>query len=166
MVKSKHLLIAAVLVAAGITGFLLFYSSDETVIKKRFKSLAADFSRESPENDLLNAAKSKRIANMFAKTCRVVIPDYDVARTFSRDDVQPYVMMARSRYKDIAINFFDFFISFPGQGRAAVNVSVFVRATPVAGEPVQEIHEMVFSLEKGEEEWLFTDIESVEVLEK
>jgi hypothetical protein len=166
MVKKKHLLIAAALAAAGLIGFLLFYKSDETVIKKRFKSLAADFSREYPENDLMNAAKGKRIGNMFAKTCRVHIPDYDVDMTIARDDVQPYVMVARSRYRDISLDFYDFSIAFPDQGKATVNVSAFVRATPTAGEPAQEIHEMVFSLEKGEEEWMFAGIESLELLEK
>jgi hypothetical protein len=166
MVTTKNILIVVVLAVAGIIGFLLFYSSDETVIKKRFKSLASDFAREYPENDLLNAAKSKRISNMFAASCRVHIPDYDVDRTFARDDVQPYVMMARSRYRDISLDFYNFSIDFTEGGQATVYASAFVRATPTAGEPVRELHEMVFSLEKGEEEWLFTDIESLEVMEK
>jgi hypothetical protein len=160
------MLIAAVVAVAGIIGLFLFLNSDEAVIKKRFTYLADQFARESPENNLMGAAKANKIGNMFADGCRVAIPGYDVDRTFTRDDVPPYVMMARSRYNSISIDFYDFNIGFPRDGQATVNVTAFVRATSTAGEAVQEIHEMVFSLEKGEEAWLFTDIESVEVLEK
>jgi hypothetical protein len=166
MVKTKQMLMAAGLLLAGLIVFLLFYQSDTAAVKKRFAFLADQFSKETSENSLLGAAKAKHIGLMFADTCRVSLPGYDVDRTFERADVQPYVMMARSRYREIAVEFYDFDIVFPQDGLAEVDVTALVRATTTAGEAVQEIHEMVFTLERGEEDWLFTNIESLTVLER
>ena len=166
MVNSKKIVVAAVLAVAGIIGFLLFFNSDEAVIKKRFKYLADQFIMEPPENSLLAAAKAKRVGDMFADRCRVSLQAYDVDRTFDRADVHPYVMMARSRYKRLSINFYDFNIDFPRDGQADVDVTAYVEAVNQAGEALQEIHELRFSLVEGEEDWLFTEIEGVQVLER
>jgi len=166
VVNSKIILIVAVIAVAGIIGFILFFNSDEAVIKKRFQYLSDQFAKESVENNLLGAAKAKRIGNMFAENCRVSLPAYDLDQTFARDDVQPYVMMARSRYKSMIVDFYDFNIDFPQGGQAEVDVTGYVKAVTEAGEAVQEIHELAFSLEEGEDDWLFTAIEGVEVLER
>ena len=163
MVKSKTVVsVAAVIAVAGIIGFLVYYYSDAAVVKRRFHYLADQLTKESPENNLISAAKAKHIGD----ECRVYLPGYDVDRTFSGKDVHPYVMMARSRYTNLSINFYDFNIVFPQDGLAEVDVTAFVTAEASAGDPVREIHELVFSLEKGETDWLFTNIESVTVLER
>ncbi len=166
MVNSKTVLIVSAVAVAGIIGFILISGGDEAVIKKRFQYLAEQFAKESPENSLLSAAKAGRIGDMFADGCRVNLPAYDVEKVFTRDDVQPYVMMARSRYKSISVDFYDFNIVFPGTGQANVDVTTLVEAVTMAGESVRETHEMIFSLKEGEEDWLFTVIEGVEVLER
>jgi len=75
-------------------------------------------------------------------------------------------MMARSGYTSIAVDFYDFNIVFPREGRAEVDVTALAKTITSAGEAAQEIHELVFSLEKVEDDWLFTAIEAVEVLER
>ncbi len=167
MVKSKTVVpVAAVIAVVGIIGFFVYYYSDAAVVKRRFHYLADQMAKESPENNLVSAAKARHIGDMFAEECRVYLPGYDVDRTFSGKDVHPYVMMARSRYTNLSINFYDFNIVFPQDGLAEVDVTAFVSAEANAGDPVREIHELVFSLEKVEAGWLFTNIESVTVLER
>lgn len=166
MVKSKTVLIAAAIATAGIVIFFVFYFSDKAVIKRRFHYLAQQLDKESPENNLLSAAKAKHIGDMFADNCRVYLPGYDVDRTFNGRDVHPYVMMARARYKDISLEFYDFNIDIPHEGVALVDVTAFVKAISASGETRREIHELAFSLEQHETDWLFTDIESVTVLER
>ena len=166
MVKLRTVLVAAVIATAGIIVFLVYYFSDQAVIKRRFQHLAEQLAKESPENNLLSAAKGKHIGDMFADTCRVYLPGYDVDQTFTGRDVQPYVMMARSRYKSIAVEFYDFNITIPHEGLALVDVTAFVRAVTASGETMREIHELAFTLEKTETGWQFTDIESVTVLER
>jgi Tfp pilus assembly protein PilV len=166
MVKSKTVLIAAVIATAGIIAFIVFHYSDKAVIKRRFQYLAQQLAKESPENNLLSAAKAKHIGDMFADTCRVYLPDFDVDRIFTGRDVHPYVMMARSRYKAISIEFYDFNINIPNDGIALVDVNAFVRAVTTSGEVRREIHQLAFSLEKDETDWRFSEIESLSMLEK
>ena len=66
MVKLRTVLVAAVIATAGIIVFLVYYFSDQAVIKRRFQHLAEQLAKESPENNLLSAAKGKHIGDMFA----------------------------------------------------------------------------------------------------
>ncbi len=166
MVKSKNMLLILVLIAAGLIVFVLFFNSDEAVIKKRFRHLAEQFDKAPSENNLVAAAKARRVADMFADSCRVYLPAYDVDHTFSARDVPSYVMMARSRYRQIALDFYDFNFVFPQKDRADVNLTAMATGIDETGAAFREIHEMTFSLEKIEDEWLFTAIEAVQVLEK
>lgn len=166
MVKSKMVLFIGAAAAVAVLVFCIFYFSDKAVIKRRFHDLAGQMAKTSPENNLLSAAKAKRIGDMFADQCRVYLPDYDVDRTFSGKDVHPYVMMARSRYKQLDIDFYDFTITFPEDGLAGVDVTAYVKAAATRKETTSEIHELFFSLKKAETGWLFTEIKSVTVLER
>ena len=103
----KTLVAAAVLAAAGITAFFWYFQSDEARIKKRFKSIAELASKSGDEHELTTAVTAKKIADMFADTCGIDIPSYDISRTYAKNDIPAHVMGARSRYTDILLKFHD-----------------------------------------------------------
>ncbi|MFO8049485.1 MAG: hypothetical protein R6U29_10675 [Desulfosudaceae bacterium] len=166
MPQLKKMLIIAAMALAGIIAFMVFFKSDAAVIKARFDKLAGHMAKEAGEKELLSAAKARHVSNMFAESGRVDIPAYDITRTFTRDKVQQWVMIARSRYRVLSLDFYDFNIDFPEEGRSRVDVTAFLEAAGSDGGPAQEVHQLVFVLEKEEGDWLFTEVEGVDVLER
>ncbi|MFP4040564.1 MAG: hypothetical protein ACLFS7_08475 [Desulfosudaceae bacterium] len=166
MPQLKKMLIVTVMALAGIIAFMVFFKSEAAVIKARFDKLAGHMAKEDDENDLLSAAKARHVSNMFAETGRVDIPAYDITRTFTRDKVQQWVMTARSRYRVLSLDFYDFEIDFPEEDRSRVDVTALLEAAARDGAPAQEVHQLVFILEKEEGDWLFAEVEGVDVLER
>lgn len=166
MVNMKTIIAAAVLVVAAIIAYFWYFQSDEAKIKKQFKTIAELAEKGSDEYELTAAVSAKRIGGMFADTCRIEIPSYNISRTYARDDIPAQVLGARSRYSDISMKFHDLDIDFPEEGRAQVTLTAYVEAVRVSGEAVREIHEIVCRLEKIEKDWFFNQIEVVTVLER
>ncbi|MFP4446189.1 MAG: hypothetical protein ACLFPD_08095 [Desulfosudaceae bacterium] len=145
---------------------MVFSKSDLARVKARFERLAELLEKQAGENELLGGAKAKHISNLFTETGRVDIPAFDVHGTFTRDDVQRLVLMGRSRYKNLTIRFYDFAVEFPAEHRARVDVTAFLEAALASGSTVQEAHQLIFILEQPDEEWLFAEVQGVNMLEK
>jgi len=166
MKPSFKIWLAVGIAIAGIIGFIVFSKSDLARVKARFERLAELLAKQPGENELLGGAKAKHVSNLFTETGQVDLPAFDVGGTFTRDDVQRLVLMGRSRYKTLAIRFYDFAVEFPDENRVRVEVTAFLEATLASGSTVQEAHQLVFTLEQPAEEWLFAAVEGVNVLEK
>lgn len=166
MVNARKIVVLGAVLLAGVAGFLYFSKGEEAVIKERFYHLAEQLAKSPQENELLAAAKAKRIGRMFAESCSVYIPAYDLDQKFSKTDVPSYIMTARSRYKKLALEFRDFKISVVSPTIARVDVTCLLKAETTAGETVRETREMAFNLKKPDKKWLFTAVEEVTVLEK
>ena len=157
----RHLIIAAVVVAAGAAAFFWFFQGDEARIKKRLNAFAALASKEPGEHDLTAALNAGRIGEMFADTCRVEIPAYNIAATYPGKEVSPRVMGARARYSEILLRFHDLDIRFPEKDTARVSFIVYAEGVQVSGEAVREIFDVVCRLEKIDNNWFFNHIEAV-----
>ncbi len=166
MVNMKTIIAAAVLAVAGIITFFWYFQGDDAKIKKQFKTISELAEKGSDEHELTAAVNAKRIGSMFADTCRIEIPSYNISRTYARADVPAHVLGARSRYSDISLKFYDLDIDFPEEKIARVTLTAYVEAVRVSGEAVREVHEIVCRLEKIEKDWLFDQIEVVSVLER
>lgn len=166
MVNPKNMVIAALLVAVAVIAFFLFFQRDEAKIKKKFKTLAQRIDKPADEGDLVAAVAANRIEKMFGKSIRIEIPSYSVDKTFPRNEISPHALYARAQYTEIKIKFYDFQIQFPKEDSAKVELTAVFKAATRSGEPVDEIHEMECTLEKIDDEWLFTGIKGVEVLER
>lgn len=162
----KTIIAAAVLGVAGILVFFWYFQSDEARIKKRFKSIAELASKSGEEHELTAAVSAKKIGDMFADTCLIEIPSYNISRSYDNNDIPANVMGARSRYTDISLQFHDITIDFSENGTARVTLTGYMEAVLISGEAVREIHETVCELEKIENEWFFRRIESATVLER
>lgn len=166
MVNLKNILIATVIAAAAVVAFLVFFQSDEAKIKKKFHLLAETAHKNGSEHDLIAAKKAHQIEQMFFGTVRIRIPSYSVDKTFPRGEISPHVLYARARYQNISLKFHDFQLTFPAENKAVVGLTGILKAVAASGEPVHEIHEAECTLKKIDNDWLFTGIKEVEVLER
>jgi hypothetical protein len=167
MVNQKNIIIAGLLIACGIVAFFIFSQSDEAKIKNQFHKLAEKVGKNGAEHDLIAAKTAHEIEQMFTGSVRIQIPSYSVDKTFPRSEISPHVLYARALYQNMSLEFHDFQIQIAeGKTTAVVGLTGIFKATTDSGERVDEIHEAECTLKKVEEEWMFTGIKGVEVLER
>lgn len=166
MVMLRNIIVAIVVVAAAVMAVVWFFQSDEARIKKRFKTIATEVSKAPDEHELKAAAGARKIGSLFADSCWIEIPGYNISRAYDREEIPGRVMGARSRYAEISLKFHDIDIRFPDRTTARVVSTVHVEAVRLSGQPVREVHEIDCRLEKIENAWYFNHIEVVPVLER
>jgi hypothetical protein len=166
MVNQKNVIIAALMITGGIIAFFLFFQSDEAKIKKTFHRLSKKVEKQEDENELLSAAAANKIKNMFGQSCRIEIPSYDVDKSLPKNEIASHVLYARARYRTMSLKFYDFQFQFPEKGSSIVDLTAVFKAVTASGDPVDEIHEFECALSKIEDEWLFTGIKGIDVLER
>lgn len=166
MVIVRNIIIAAVIAVAGVVAFNWFFQSDEAKIKKRFKTIAELSSKDVDEHELTSAVNAGRISEMFADICRIEIPAHNISRTYAKKDITAQVMGARARYSEILLTFHDLDIRFPEEGIARVAFTAVAEAVGIPDEFVRETHEIVSFLVKIENNWYFTQVEAMDVLER
>ncbi len=167
MVNQKNIIITVLLMTCGIIAFFILSQNDETKIKKQFHKLAAKIEKNGNEHDLIAAKTAHEIEQMFTGSVRIQIPSYSVDKTFPRSEISPHVLYARALYQKITLEFHDFQIQIAeGNTSAVVDLTGVFEATTRSNERVDEIHEAECTLEKIEDEWMFTGIKGVEVLER
>lgn len=166
MVTFRNIITVSVIVLFSTIAFFWLFQSDEAKIKKRFKTIAELSSKGSDEHELTAALSARKIGDMFADTCRVEVPSYNISRTYANENIPPHVLGIRSRYSQISLKFHDLDIHFPEEGIARVMSTAFMEAVWYSGEPVREVHEIVCWLKAFEKDWFFYQIKVVSVLEK
>jgi hypothetical protein len=167
MVNQKNIIITGLLITCGIVAFFIFSQTDEAKIKKQFHKLAEKIEKNGNEHDLIAAKRAHEIEQMFTGSVRIEIPSYSVDKTFPRSEISPHVLYARALYQNMALDFHDFHIQIEeGNTSAVVGITGVFKATTTSGERVDEIHEVECTLEKVEDEWMFTGVRGIEVLER
>jgi hypothetical protein len=61
VVKIKHIIIALFIVGIGAVAFVFFFQSEESKVKRQFKSLSEKVSKEPGEKKLAMALKAKQL---------------------------------------------------------------------------------------------------------
>jgi hypothetical protein len=167
MVNLKNIIITGLLIACGLVAFFIFSQSDEAKIKKLFHKLAEKVEKIGNEHDLIAAKKAHEIEQMFTGSIRIQIPSYSVDKTFPRSEISPHVLYARALYQNMSLDFHDFQIEIAeGNTTAIADLTGVFKAITGSGEQVDEIHEMECTLEKVEDEWMFTGVRGIDVLER
>jgi hypothetical protein len=166
MVKKKYWIAALLLVGAGIGLALLLVDWEVRAVKKQLRSLEKQLQWVPEDNDLVVAARVKRAGEMVADPCRVDMPTYEIARSFSQKDVAPYLMMGLRRYSRLGVEFHDLSVEIPAPGTARAVTTVYVTAVTLDGERADEVLETVFNLQKAENAWRILAVEEVVVLER
>jgi len=167
MVK-RNAVIAAGL--SAIIGFMVVYYvfyNEEAKIKRRFKELSERVSKDPGETKLIAAATVNKITRMIQETIKLDIPSRSISKTFTRKELAAPIFNIRSHYSEMTLRFFDFGIDLSEEGTAAVRLTGNLTGKLLSGESVDETHELDCLLKKNEkDEWHFSSVEIVEVLEK
>lgn len=162
MANSKKIIIFVLILIAGVSTFLWFYQNDEAKIKKRFETLAEKIEKNPDETELSAALKSRSISELFEKTVDIQFPSHLISKAFEKTDISANVMVARGRYSEISVKFYDLNIKFPKDGLADVYLSATVDARLTSGEQDNEVHNLHCTLKKIDKDWFFTKIKEVE----
>ena len=166
MVKTKYLLIGAVVIIIGIAVIYYFLPSEEKKVRKQFQLLSERVQKSPEENALSILQKMKNIGPLFDEHCELKAPSQSLSGSYSRQEISTYAGSARSVFSQLDLKFYDFHIVFLEREVAKVTLTARLTGRSTAGEQVDEIRELECVLKKIEKRWLFSAIEVVEVLKK
>ena len=162
----KYLLVAALIVVAGIVLVITLIPSEEKSVKRQFHLLSEWVSKSSEENALTMLQKMKNIGTLFDEHCEMKIPDQSLSGSYTRQEVSTYAGTARSYVSQLDLKFYDLRIVFPEKEIARVNLTARLTGRSTAGERMDETRELECVLRKIDKKWLFSQIEVIEVLKK
>jgi hypothetical protein len=165
MVRRKYL-IAGLLGILGLLAFYFFFPSNEKQIKKRLTLLSECASKDQGESTFTMAQKVKSIGPLFTEKVKLKIPDYELSGSYTRPDIENYAVRVRLSFSRLSLQFSDLSITFPEKGAANVALTGRLTGKSTSGEEVDETRELAFALKKIEDQWLFSEVEVVEVPKK
>jgi hypothetical protein len=165
MVRTKYL-IFGLLGILGLLAFYFFFPSEEKQIKKRFTLLSEYASKDQGESTFTMAHKVKSIGALFPDKVKLRIPDYELSGSYTRQDIENYAVRVRLSFSRLSLQFFDLSITFSEKGAATVTLTGRLTGKSASGEEVDETRELAFALKKIEDQWLFSEVEVVEVSKK
>jgi len=151
---NKKLILVAIVLLAGITGWLLHHFSDREVIKRKFNSVAVGLSKQGEETPVALALKMRPVKDFIAPSCRVIVPETNYQEALDPDLVIRYLMLYRSRQSSLQIALDEILVDIPGKGLAEVSALVHITANPDQPDFFDEVHPLTFSLHKEEKKWL------------
>ncbi|RJP78858.1 MAG: hypothetical protein C4522_11555 [Desulfobacteraceae bacterium] len=167
MVKKQYLFMAAAVLCMGAFAVYHVYFDEKAKVKKQFALFGRRISKQAEESRLIEAASINKALHLFSRQVRLEIPSRSISRTYDRRDLSAPLFSQRSRYAKIDLQFLDYIIGFPGEDKAQVNVTMNLKAQGMDGSHMDETHELICDLVKNErDDWIFSRVEIVEVLEK
>lgn len=166
MVKTKHLLIAGLLVIVGIAVAVFFFPGEEKKVKRQFALLSEWISKDPGETTFTAAHNIKGISGLFAERCDLNVSDYSLSGSYSREEILGIALRGRAHFSNLDLKFYDLKISFPEKGISNVNLTGRLTGKSVYGEKLDETRELECLLKKIEKKWFFSQFEVVEVLRK
>jgi hypothetical protein len=166
MVKTKLIVVAVLAVIVGIWAMTHFSQSEEKRVKKRFDLLAQWASKEPGENAFTLARKTRDIGTLFAEECQLKADMALLSGIYTPEEISSYAAQARLQFSELSLRFYDLSIELTREDVAKVILTARLRGTSASGEVVNEIQELASVLRRFDGEWLFTEFEVVEVLEK
>ncbi len=164
--KIKYLVAGALVVVVGIVLAITLIPNEEKRVKGQFYLLSEWVSKSSEENALTMLQKMKNIGTLFDEHCEMKIPDQSLSGNYTRQEVSTYAGGARSYLSQLDLRFYDLRIVFPEKEIARVNLTARLTGRSTAGERMDETRELECVLRKIDKQWLFSQIEVIEVLKK
>ena len=164
--KIKYLLVGALIVVVGIVLAITLIPSEEKRVKRQFHLLSEWVSKSPEENAFTMLQKMKNIGTLFDEHCEMKISDQSLSGSYTRQEVSTYAGSARSYLSQLDLKFYDLRIVFPEKETARVNLTARLTGRSTAGERVDETRELECVLRKIDKQWLFSQIEVIEVLKK
>ncbi len=164
--KIKYVVSVLLIVSIAILVATYFFPSEEKRVKKQFNLLSEWVSKYPDESTIGMALKMQRVGTLFDEQCGVKLPVDSLTGNYTREEISSYAARYRARLSKLSLDFFDLDITFPENGVAKVNLTARLTGQTRAGERMSETREIECVLKKIAKNWLFTNIEVIEVLRK
>ena len=166
MVKRNYWIAALALAAAAIGLALVLVDWEARAVKKQMRAIEKELQWAPGDNDLVVAARIKKVGAMVTDPCRIDMPTCRIGRSFSQKDVAPYLMMGRRRYSRLAMEFHDMAVDIPSPSTARVTATAQVEAVASDGRRDDAVMEIALVLQKIEKQWYIKSVEEQMVLER
>ena len=149
----------------ALGGWFTYYFSAKEVIKRQLTGITVALGKEGQETAVQMALKMREVKNMLAESCLVTIPERVYNEALEQDLIIHYLISYRYRYALLTLALEDLRIDIPVKGQAVAQTTVRLRlqSTPQS-EPVEESHQVTFSLTRGDKKWLLQTITLPEAL--
>lgn len=151
---SNKIIIAIVVLLAGVIGWLLHHYSDKEVIKRTFTSIAVALGKEGEESPIMLALKMRPVKDFIAPACEVIVPESNYREVLDPELVIRYLIIYRSRQTSLQMAIDEIVVDIPGKGAAEVSALVHVSANQNQPDFFDEVHQVRFSLHQQNKKWL------------
>jgi len=162
----KKIVITVIAVIAAVAAYTFIVETEEDKVKKQFERVAELAEKEAGETNLAMANKSRQIGAMVTDPVTVTIPEYHASGSYPRQEITRRMAMGRTRFKQFSLEFFDLSVTIIDDTSADARVTAQVTGKKLNNQPFEGTHELRCRLNKVEDEWLFNQVEVVDVLEK
>ncbi|MDO9041189.1 MAG: hypothetical protein Q7U64_02455 [Desulfocapsaceae bacterium] len=149
----RKMIIAVVVLLAGITGWCLHHYSDREVIKRTLSSIAVALGKEGEESPIQLALKMRPVKDFIAPACKVNVPESNYHELLDPELVIRYLIIYRSRQAKLQVAIDGIQVDIPGKGSAEVSALVHVTANQNQHDFFDEVHQVNFSLQKQKKKW-------------
>ncbi len=164
--KIRYLVVGVLLAITGIVVVFTLIPSEEKRVKRQFDLLSEWVSKSPEENAFTMLQKIRNIGTLFDEQCKMKAPEQSLSGNYTRQEISTYAGSARSHVSQLDLKFYDLHIIFPEKEVAKVDLTARLTGRSTAGERVDETRELECVLRKIDKQWLFSQIEVIEVLKK
>ncbi|GEM_PF-889120 len=152
--REKKVLLAGLLLLAGLGAWLFYHFSDRQVIKRRFAALAVELAKEGEETPVQLALKMKPVKEFLAPACEVSVPERNYRETLDPALAIRYLIMYRARHATIRLEIEELGVELSAKDRAEASLLVHLVADEFYADALDERHRLEFSLVRQEKKWL------------
>lgn len=163
MVIAKRIIIGIIIVIIAVVVVRRFLVGDEHEIRKKMNLLAECISKKQTSSTATILLKTERLRTLFDTECSVSIPRYTVNRTLTPTEIVQRVAQVHRTVEELQVAFYDVTVDLIDKTHASVRCTV--RASVVHDTRESESAEVICTLEKVDDKWVFTRFEQVPVLE-
>lgn len=162
--KKNYVLAAGGVVCVAVVVWL-FLTSDARQVQRRLDALSQLIAKQGQEQGLEALSRAAEIGSLFAEQCSLSLEEYGQQGTYTRKDIIDSVFMARNRYQEITLTFYDTLITL-GDNRQAEILATLHLTTTSGRDTMTDVGEIALHLTNIDGEWLIDAVTLVQVLER
>jgi hypothetical protein len=166
LVNARNIIIALLIITAGIFAVRHFTAGEEERVKERFALLAERSEKRGEEAVMKMALRVRGIGALFDESSLIESSLYDLTGRYTPDNINSLAAAISTRFKKLSIEFHDIRVAFPEKGTARVSVTMIFKGVSKVDGLMRETHELDVELSERDKQWYFSRISMVEVLER
>jgi hypothetical protein len=153
----------AVLIAGGL--IVRYWLGDERAIRKQLAVIEEAGSKLATEPALEGLVKATQLAGLFADPCQLTVEAARHVGSYPRKQIQDRIVLVRNLYSPVQVSLHDITIDLTRKPNAMVHGTIRLHGQS-KGEAIADVQELRARMGKVDGQWLFAEVEIVEVLER